>query len=383
LFSGVAAAGGRAPQQRGADPMAGEAYDLELRNVTKRFGPVAAVHRVSLRVRRGEFLSLLGPSGCGKTTTLRLIAGFEEPSEGEILLQGRSVAKVPPNRRDVNTVFQHYALFPHMTVLQNIAYPLAIRRRPRQEIRQRVAEVTDIVDLKGFEARYPHQLSGGQQQRVALARALVNRPAVLLLDEPLGALDLQVRKRMQMELKRIQRNVGITFVYVTHDQEEALTLSDRIAVIDQGAIEQLGSPTDVYDHPASRFVLEFVGSSNILEGTVVEAGAAGVVVRTAEGMLIQSLARQGLEKGHKVMVGVRPEKVVILDQAAKDNSFRGVIEESIFQGSLWHHRIRLECGAEVMVYRQSLQADTRSPACTPGETVWIAWPKVSSIVFSA
>jgi spermidine/putrescine transport system ATP-binding protein len=255
-------------------------YAVELREVSKRFGEVEAVHQVSLQIREGEFFSLLGPSGCGKTTTLRMIAGFERPDAGEILIRGQRMNEVPPFHRPVNTVFQHYALFPHMTVFENVAFGLEMKRLPREEIRRRVAEALRLVRLTGLENRYPRQLSGGQQQRVALARALVNRPAVLLLDEPLGALDLKLRKEMQLELKNLQHQVGITFIYVTHDQEEAMTMSDRIAVMNQGRVLQVGTPVEIYERPATRFVADFIGETNFLEGRLVafEEGYARVEV---------------------------------------------------------------------------------------------------------
>jgi spermidine/putrescine transport system ATP-binding protein len=233
--------------------------------VSKQYGGQAAVEHVTLAIRDGEFFSLLGPSGCGKTTSLRMIAGFVQPDEGRILLHGQDVTDVPPNRRPVNMVFQQYALFPHMSVYDNVAFGLSVKRVPRAEHRERIDALLDVVALRGFEKRKPRQLSGGQQQRVALARALVNRPAALLLDEPLGALDVKLRKQMQLELKRIQHELGTTFVYVTHDQEEALAMSDRIAVMNRGKVEQLGSPREVYDHPTTAFVADFIGSLNALD----------------------------------------------------------------------------------------------------------------------
>jgi spermidine/putrescine transport system ATP-binding protein len=238
---------------------------IELEAVAKRYGAHAAVDGVSLAIGEGEFFSLLGPSGCGKTTTLRMIAGFVEPDEGRILLHGDDVTSVPPNRRPVNMVFQQYALFPHMSVYDNVAFGLSVRGVPRKEHRDRVNEILRVVALEGYEKRRPRQLSGGQQQRVALARALVNRPAALLLDEPLGALDVKLRRHMQLELKRIQHEIGTTFVYVTHDQEEALAMSDRIAVMNGGRVEQLGTPREIYEHPASDFVADFVGTVNVLD----------------------------------------------------------------------------------------------------------------------
>jgi spermidine/putrescine transport system ATP-binding protein len=244
------------------------AIDVELQGVRKSFREVVAVDGVSLRIERGEFFSLLGPSGCGKTTTLRMIAGFEHPTEGEVLIQGRAMGETPPFARNVNTVFQHYALFPHMTVAENVGFGLKMKGRKRSEIETRMSEALELVRLSGYEQRRPRQLSGGQQQRVALARALINHPAVLLLDEPLGALDLKLRKEMQTELKRLQKSVGITFIYVTHDQEEALTMSDRIAVMNGGQVEQVGLPEEIYERPQSRFVADFIGETNFIEGLV-------------------------------------------------------------------------------------------------------------------
>ncbi len=260
--------------------------DVELEVVTKRYGAVRAVDNVDLQVGHGQFYSLLGPSGCGKTTTLRLIAGFERPDAGRVVIAGRDVAALPPYRRDVNTVFQHYALFPHMTVEENVAFGLREKRVSLAEIKRRVGEALDMVRLGQVGGRSPRELSGGQQQRVALARALVNRPTVLLLDEPLGALDLKLRKEMQLELKVLQQQVGITFVYVTHDQEEALTMSDRMAVMHDGRILQEGAPQEIYEHPRTRFVADFIGLSNFFVGEVVAQENDRVLVRTAESLKV-------------------------------------------------------------------------------------------------
>src|SRR6266851_530624 len=260
------------------EPMNGAletSYDVELLGTSKVFGTTPAVRDLTLQIERGIFFSLLGPSGCGKTTTLRLIAGFEQPTAGRLLIRGAEMAGLPPYRRDVNTVFQSYALFPHMSVADNIAYGLRQRHISRAEIRRRVGEALEMVRLVGGEARRPNQLSGGQQQRVALARALVNRPTVLLLDEPLSALDLKLRKEMQAELKALQHTVGITFIYVTHDQEEALTLSNRIAVMNAGRLEQEGTPEEVYEYPQTRFVADFIGLTNFIPGTVRAIGGSG------------------------------------------------------------------------------------------------------------
>src|SRR6186997_963154 len=255
---------------------------ISLEDVGKRFGDVVAVRETNLDIRDGEFFSMLGPSGCGKTTTLRMIAGFEVPDEGRVVLRGADVTNVPPNQRNVNTVFQHYALFPHMSVVDNVSFGLELKRVPRGERRDRVKQMLQVVQLEGMEKRKPQQLSGGQQQRVALARALVNRPAALLLDEPLGALDVKLRKQMQLELKRIQSELGTTFVYVTHDQDEALSMSDRIAVMNHGRVEQIAGPREIYEHPATAFVADFIGSLNALDFTVDELVGGYAVMRVGE-----------------------------------------------------------------------------------------------------
>ncbi len=300
--------------------------DLELTHLTKSFGEVVAVRDLSLDVRAGEFVSLLGPSGCGKTTTLRMIAGFEEPTGGEILIGGRPVHGLPPHRRPVNTVFQHYALFPHLTVFENVAYGPRRRGVPRTEIGPQVREALRLVGLAGLEARYPQQLSGGQQQRVALARALVNRPRLLLLDEPLGALDLKLRKQMQVELKRLQREVGIAFLYVTHDQEEALALSDRIGVMSEGRLEQFGTPREIYHAPATRFVADFIGESNLIPcrrgGDGRWSLAGGLAVEVPE-----TGAREGT-------LAVRPEAVrVSREPLALPNTFAATVQGTVYLGA--------------------------------------------------
>jgi spermidine/putrescine transport system ATP-binding protein len=358
-------------------------YDLELKNVVKRFGDAIAVNQLSLAVHHGEFLSILGPSGCGKTTTLRLVAGFETPDSGEILLKQKPVADVPPNKRDVNTVFQHYALFPHLTVYENIVYSLKIARRPKQEMRLRSGEMLEVVDLQGMGDRYPHQLSGGQQQRVALARALIKRPTVLLLDEPLGALDLRVRKRMQIELKRIQRNVGITFIYVTHDQEEALTLSDRIAVMNHGILEQLDTPAIIYNHPKSRFVLDFIGSCNIFIGPVIKIDGPSIIVAMASGMYIRARAAAPVQRGATIAVGVRPEKISLSNERGPGVCFSGTITDLIFQGALCQIKVRLENNYELDVLLQSIESGRDNLNWAPGQTVWASWAEESAIIVDA
>src|SRR5437764_713160 len=282
--------------------------DVEFRAITKRFGSLTAVNAVNLRVHKGEFLSLLGPSGCGKTTSLRMIAGFEQPDEGELLIGGRDVSGVPPYKRDVNTVFQQYALFPHMSILDNVAYGLKQRKVGKKERYKKAGEALELVRLVGRDTHRPAMLSGGQQQRVALARALVMNPRVLLLDEPLGALDLKLRKEMQIELKRIQHQVGITFIYVTHDQEEALSMSDRVAVMSNGVIEQLDEPRTIYDRPLTPFVADFIGDMNFLDGEVAEAADGGYAIHAGTGIVVRG--RGDAARGTRVRVGLRPEHIV-------------------------------------------------------------------------
>ena len=309
---------------------------VELTGVTKQFGDFVAVHDLDLQIRDGEFFSLLGPSGCGKTTTLRMIAGFEQPTMGEVYIHGQPVAGIPPYRRPVNTVFQSYALFPHMTVAQNVAFGLEMKKVTRPEIERRVAEALELVQLRQMENRRPRQLSGGQQQRVALARALVNRPEVLLLDKPLGALDLKLRKAMQLELKQIQGEVGITFVYVTHDQEEALTMSDRIAVMDAGLVQQVGDPRDIYEHPNNRFVADFIGETNFVTGRVAELGDM-VTVDLGDLPVRGSADGRSLSLGQAITLAIRPEKINLYPQGEVDVTKAGLdMDEAmhLFDGQL-------------------------------------------------
>ncbi|HEY3523003.1 MAG TPA: ABC transporter ATP-binding protein [Candidatus Limnocylindrales bacterium] len=329
---------------------------VHLGGVTKRYGDVVAVSGIDLEVHDGEFFSMLGPSGSGKTTTLRMIAGFERPTSGRVLLHGEDVTDRAPYERDVNTVFQDYALFPHMSVGDNVAYGLMIRRTPRAERADRVAGALRMVRLEGYEPRRPGQLSGGQRQRVALARALVNRPRVLLLDEPLGALDLKLREEMQIELKAIQHEVGITFVYVTHDQAEALTMSDRIAVFSQGRIEQVGAPADVYERPATRFVAGFVGTSNLLTGDV----ARRIV-------------------GHDGTYTVRPEKIRLVepdvDPAADDSTATGRIRDVVYVGPETRFVVALDAGAELVVTQQNLASTSAEALARAGQPVRLIWKR--------
>ncbi|MFI7445686.1 ABC transporter ATP-binding protein [Nonomuraea indica] len=339
---------------------------IELEGVVKEYVShgevVQAVKGVTLDIAEGEFFSLLGPSGCGKTTTMRMIAGFEEPSRGVVKLHGQDVTNVPPNKRDVNMVFQSYALFPHMNVWDNVAFGLKQRRTPQEEIKRRVGEILEIVDLTGREKRRPREMSGGQQQRVALARALVNRPSALLLDEPLGALDLKLRQAMQIELKRIQREVGITFVYVTHDQSEALTMSDRIAVMKDGLVEQLAGPREIYERPASSFVAGFIGTSNLLSGVanggVLEVGGGRVLVPEREG---------------DVTLTVRPEKITISAEKpdGEVSVVPGTVTEVVYLGTYTSYAVSLAGGTEVTVFQQNAH-DARNIA-ERGDAVWLSW----------
>src|SRR3954447_4162679 len=297
-----------------------DSYAIEMRDVVKRFGDVAAVDHVSMQIRDGEFFSMLGPSGCGKTTSLRMIAGFEYPTSGEICLNGQPIGNTPAFQRSVNTVFQSYALFPHMTVAENVAFGLEMKKVPKDEIGKRVAEALDMVRLSSYGERKPRQMSGGQQQRVALARALVNRPDVLLLDEPLGALDLKLRKDMQLELKGLQEQVGITFIYVTHDQEEALTMSDRIAVMSGGKVLQVGSPTEIYERPSCRFVADFIGESNFVKGRVSAIDADSAAITTADGLVLRGQIPQPLRLEQEAVISVRPEKARLAVQRPADGA---------------------------------------------------------------
>jgi spermidine/putrescine transport system ATP-binding protein len=360
---------------------------IELVGVEKEFTggghDVKAVERVDLRIAEGEFFSMLGPSGCGKTTTLRMIAGFEEPTSGQILLHGRDMVGVPPFKRDVNMVFQQYALFPHMDVFENVAFGLRRKKVDKGEIKRRVAETLALVELEGREKRKPRQLSGGQQQRVALARALVNRPRALLLDEPLGALDLKLRQAMQLELKRIQREVGITFVYVTHDQEEALTMSDRLVVMDAGRIEQLGSPRELYEHPATRFVANFIGTSNILTGRLERRGDIWALAGLGPDERVLVANPGHVQPGEDVELAVRPEKVVLRteqDPPPPDRSaLRAKVDEVVYLGTSTQYRTVTDGGETIAVYRQNASATPGADVLT-GQVGWLEWPPEHSYV---
>ena len=356
---------------------------VRLRGLTKRYGAVAGVNEIDLDVEPGEFVSLLGPSGSGKTTTLMLIGGFIAPDRGEILIDGQSVAHVPPYKRDLGIVFQNYALFPHMTVGANLAYPLEMRKIARREIERRVAEVLDLVRLPVGEygRRYPRQLSGGQQQRVAVARALVYRPRVLLMDEPLGALDKKLRGEMQLEIKRVHAETRTTVLYVTHDQEEALVLSDRVAVFRGGRVEQLGAPVELYERPATRFVADFIGESNLLEGMVEHADAEGCSVRAACG-LIRVPPNRTARPGLPVSVVVRPENVFLVRAGEKapdrdSNVVDGIVESAIYVGEGMRYLVRLLSGDGVRV-KEAMRRDL--PSLVAGDPVQVGWSVVDGVL---
>lgn len=341
---------------------------IELDRVAKVYDGVAAVHQSTFAIRRGEFFSMLGPSGCGKTTTLRMIAGFEAPTSGEIRLEGVDVSNTPPYKRNVNTVFQQYALFPHMNVFDNIAFGPRTKRLPKAEVNERAGKMLEIVRLEGFAKRKAHQLSGGQAQRVALARALVNYPSALLLDEPLAALDLKLRQTMQLELKRIQREVGITFIFVTHDQEEALTMSDRIAVMSDGIVEQIGTPEEIYHRPASVFVAGFIGSANLFPATTIDERTATV---TGQQMGVGSSAGSITPGGPSTLM-VRPERITVSLEppVGTRNGVQAAVTDLTFQGPVVRCELTTTDGTTAVAY---LGGDDKLPMLTPGQTVWATW----------
>jgi spermidine/putrescine transport system ATP-binding protein len=356
---------------------------IEIDHVVKRFGEFVAVDDVDFSIGQGEFFSMLGPSGCGKTTTLRMIAGFEQPTSGAIRLDGVDVSKVPPNKRDVNTVFQQYALFPHMNVFDNVAFGPQSRKVDKATIKKRVTEMLEVVRLTEFASRRPAQLSGGQQQRVALARALVNLPKALLLDEPLGALDLKLRHAMQFELKRIQREVGITFVYVTHDQEEALTMSDRIAVMSDGRVEQIGTPAEIYDNPASVFVAGFIGQANLWPATVTDHAAGATRVNALGGAsLFGSCGDSTLAVGSAATLMVRPERISIslaqpTSQSDGDQSVNATVSDLAFQGPIVRLALEAADGSPIIA---NVDPDADLPLLRPGDSVWASWTQSAACV---
>jgi spermidine/putrescine transport system ATP-binding protein len=360
-----------AREREASPPVAAPHADVRLDEVTKRFDDVVAVDGLSLEIESGSFFALLGPSGCGKTTTLRMIGGFEQPTEGRIYLGDREVSGLPAYKRDVNTVFQSYALFPHLSVFENVAFGLRRRAVRGQTLSGRVRDMLELVGLEGMEKRKPRQLSGGQQQRVALGRALVNKPQVLLLDEPLGALDLKLRKQMQLELKGIQHDVGVTFIHVTHDQEEAMTMADRIAVMNHGRIEQLGTPTELYETPATAFVASFLGVSNLIPGTV--SGSETVLLRGGPEVRVRPDALAG--RTGPVAVGIRPEKIELGER--QPNTLDGTVVEEAYVGVATQYIVDTECG-RLTVYRQNATAGLNG--ASPGQRLKLSWSPDSTFV---
>ena len=341
---------------------------VSLRGIAKTYGDRAAVRDDDLDIAAGEFFSMLGPSGCGKTTTLRMIGGFVDPTRGEVRLHGADVTDLPPNRRDVNTVFQSYALFEHLSIWENVAFGLRRRGIGKADMKRRVGEMLELVQLTGRDKEKPKALSGGQRQRVALARALVNRPSVLLLDEPLAALDLKLRKAMQVELKRIQREVGITFIFVTHDQEEALTMSDRIAIMSDGRVHQCGTPEDIYERPATRFVAEFIGTANLMSGTY-----AGDGLTLPGGVALQTGPLDGCALGDEVSIAVRPEKIWLSDLTPDMVQTDGILKATVYAGATTTYVLEIAPGVEVSVLEQNLHSARTEERWADGERVRIGW----------
>jgi spermidine/putrescine transport system ATP-binding protein len=367
----------RQPETGGVERDASRSVAVALSGVTKRFGEFVAVDDLSLDIYEGEFFSLLGPSGCGKTTTLRMIAGFEEPTGGSISVAGEQVQGVPPYRRPVNTVFQSYAIFPHLNVFDNVAFGLRRSGVKGEELNTRVTEACEMVQLSGFEKRKPTMLSGGQQQRVALARALVNRPKVLLLDEPLGALDLKLRKELQLELRNLQHEVGITFVYVTHDQEEALTMSDRIAVMNEGKVQQIADPTTLYELPKNSFVANFIGQINVFSGVVESVSGDRVTLRTSRELRIEAYSQEGagVDVGAEAQAAVRPEKIRF--GGAGDNASTAEIRQIVYLGVSTQYIAELPGGEKLVLYQQNAQ-DAENPGV--GEEVPVSWDARNCLV---
>ena len=355
---------------------------VDIKGVNKIYGTNHVVKDLNLLVEEGEFLTLLGSSGCGKTTTLRMIAGFEEPTTGSITVEGEPIEDKEPYERNVNTVFQSYALFPHMTIYDNVAYGLKMKKVPKKEIKERVLKMLEMVQLSGFEKRYPSQLSGGQKQRVAIARALINRPKVLLLDEPLGALDLKLRKQMQLELKRLQKKLNITFIYVTHDQEEALTMSDRIAIMHDGVMDQIGSPTEIYERPATKFVATFIGETNVFDGTIrsIEGGKAVIGIEngevTSSGSVEEGDGKNtGFAVNEFVTVSVRPEKMHFSPKPVEGFMVPAVVRDYIYVGSVLKCIAVLPNGSEIKM--EKLAGEELPPI---GEKVFICWEPEDAVL---
>ncbi len=349
---------------------------LELKDIRKSFGDSEVLCGVNLTVHEGEFVTLLGPSGCGKTTTLRIIAGLEQPDSGEVILEGKEMGDLPPEKRGTNMVFQNYALFPHMNVYDNVAYGLKIRKVNKKEISKRVTDILSLVQLDGYEKRMPSEMSGGQRQRVAIARALVNNPKVLLLDEPLGALDLQLRRQMQLELKRLQKKLGITFIYITHDQEEALNMSDVIAVMHEGKFEQTGSPAEIYDTPKTSYVASFVGSANILSGTVTRVSGDTAVLERAGGSMCCALPENAdlISPRQQRTVSVRSESISLWSEPKSACSLKGVITEKNFAGGMLRIEVKLSDGMIVVVSRHGINF-----SYDVGDEVYLEWNAAEAV----
>ena len=344
--------------------------DVDVKNVTKYFGNILAVDNVSLAIEKGEFFSLLGPSGCGKTTVLRMISGFEKPSKGEVYIGGESMTDRPPFKRPTNLVFQNLSLFPHMSVFKNIGFGLEMKGFSKDRIKKEANDMLDLIELSGFGDRKINQLSGGQQQRVAIARALINHPTVLLLDEPLGALDLKLRNQMQLELKRIQREVGTTFIYVTHDQGEALTMSNRIAVINNGIVEQIGESVDIYENPETIFVANFIGETNLIEGMVSSLEESRGVV-TCKDLPIYANLRENLNMGDKVFISIRPEKIMLSENLSGiENIYSGIVDEAVYHGELTIYTVFTENRLHLTI---KVQNDEIKKSYAQGARIQVGW----------
>lgn len=346
-------------------------HSVRLESIVKRFGRVTAVDNIDLDVAPGEFLTLLGPSGSGKTTTLKMIAGLDHPTSGEVFIDQESVVDKPSFKRDLGMVFQNYALFPHMTVFDNIAFPLKMRSVSKTDIHEKVTAILDVVQLAGFGMRYPRQLSGGQQQRIALARALVYEPSVLLMDEPLGALDKKLREEMQLEVKQIQERIRITTIYVTHDQSEALTMSDTIALMNEGRIEQIGTPQELYEKPNSRFVADFIGESNFLEGDVIHIRNQSTEIKTTKGLAVQVRARPGIEVGQSVTLAIRPEKIRLdATDENPDNRFQGTVDSVVYLGEIVKYVVRMDSGESISAKSTNVTAGQQY---NKGDRIRLSW----------
>lgn len=346
---------------------------LELKNVKKKFDGVGVLEGINLAIEKGEFITFLGSSGCGKTTTLRVIAGLEMPDSGRVILEGKDVTDLPPHQRDVNTVFQNYALFPHMTVAENVAYGLKIRKVPKDEIRYKVKEMLELVQLSGYEKRKPNELSGGQKQRVAIARALANNPKILLLDEPLGALDLQLRRTMQLELKRLQKKLGVTFIYITHDQEEAINMSDRIVVMNEGVFEQIGTPDEIYNRPKTSYVATFVGNANILHGTVERLVEDQVLINIYNGKGLVNLHGEKVAPGEAVTIAVRSENILIDENCGC--GLEAVITEKSFAGGLLRMVLEMPDGKQIVASRYGIDANV-----AVGQPICFRWDSEQAVL---